>query len=49
MSKKFGHRSDYVAIPFKAATSGAWIFKSTDQTLEPDLDAMLPRENQGRE
>ena len=30
MSKKFEHRAEYVAIPFKNATSGTWIFKSTE-------------------
>ncbi len=29
MSKKIEHRAEFVAIPFKNATSGAWIFKST--------------------
>ncbi|MDZ5738054.1 hypothetical protein [Pseudomonas asiatica] len=43
MSKKFEHRAEYVAIPFKAATSGTWIFKATEQTLEPDVDALLAK------
>lgn len=46
MSKKFEHRADYVAIPFKNATSGAWIFKSTEQTLEPDVASLLAEEEQ---
>ena len=41
MSKKFEHRAEYVAIPFKNATSGAWIFKTTEQTLEPDIASLL--------
>ena len=41
MNNKFEYRADYVAIPFKNATSGAWIFKSTEQTLEPDIASFL--------
>jgi hypothetical protein len=41
MVKHFEHRAEYVAIPFKPATSGAWIFKASEQTLEPDLPALL--------
>lgn len=41
MSKKFEHRAEFVAIPFKNTTSGAWIFKSTEQTLEPDVESLL--------
>ena len=41
MSKKFEHRAEFVAIPFKNTTSGAWIFKSTEQTLEPDVGTLL--------
>lgn len=50
MSKKFEHRVEYVAIPFKNATSGAWIFKSTEQTLEPDISSFLGKDEplQGR-
>ncbi|CAI8955128.1 hypothetical protein DA83_17870 [Pseudomonas sp. 250J] len=44
MNKKFEHRAEYVAIPFKNATSGAWIFKSTEQTLEPDIASLLAEE-----
>ncbi|AZL70117.1 hypothetical protein [Pseudomonas oryziphila] len=44
MSRKFEHRTEYVAIPFKNATSGAWIFKSTEQTLEPDIASLLGEE-----
>ena len=44
MSKKFEHHTEYVAIPFKNATSGAWIFKSTEQTLEPDIVSLLAEE-----
>jgi hypothetical protein len=44
MRKKFEHRAEYVAIPFKNATSGAWIFKSTEQTLEPDVASFLAGE-----
>lgn len=44
MSKKFEHRAEYVAIPFKNATSGAWIFKTTEQTLEPDIAVLLAAE-----
>lgn len=41
MGKHFDHRAEYVAIPFKAATRGAWLFKATEQTLEPDLPTLL--------
>ena len=41
MSKQFEHRAEYVAIPFKDASSGAWIFKTTEQTLDPDVTVLL--------
>lgn len=41
MSKSFEHRAEYIAIPFKNATSGAWIFKTSEQTLEPDFASLL--------
>ncbi len=41
MRKEFEHRAEYFAIPFKNTTSGAWIFKSTEQTLEPDIASFL--------
>ena len=44
MSKKFEHRAEYVAIPFKSATSGVWFFKSSEQTLEPDVASFLAKE-----
>lgn len=41
MRKKFEHRAEYVAIPFKNTTSGTWFFKSTEQTLEPNVESLL--------
>lgn len=41
MSKRFEHRIEHVAIPFKTATSGMLMFKSTEVTLEPDLVQLL--------
>lgn len=41
MKKTIEHRAEYVAIPFKTTTSGTWIFKSEEQTLEPDVTALL--------
>lgn len=41
MSKTFEQRAEYVAIPFKSETSGAWVFKTTEQTLEPDIASLL--------
>lgn len=41
MNTKFEHRVEYVDVPFKAMTSGTWIFKTTVLTLEPDAAALL--------
>jgi len=41
MNTKFEHKAEYVAIPFKSATNGTWIFKTSEQTLEPDVPALL--------
>lgn len=44
MSKKFEYRAEYVTIPFKNTNSGTWIFKKTEQTLEPDIASLLDEE-----
>ncbi len=44
MSKKFEYRAEHVAIPFKNTTSGTWIFKNTEQTLDPDIASLLDEE-----
>lgn len=40
MKKQFEYRTEYVAIPFKTETSGKWIFKAVEETLEPDVGTL---------
>lgn len=44
MNQKFEYRAEYVAIPFENASSGFGIFKSSEQTLDPDILALLAEE-----
>ncbi|MBH3361334.1 hypothetical protein [Pseudomonas guariconensis] len=41
MNKRYEHRIEHVAIPFKSNRKGAGFFASDDPILEPDLTALL--------
>ncbi|MEW9905602.1 hypothetical protein [Pseudomonas putida] len=41
MNKRYEHRIEHVAIPFKSNRKGAGFFGADDPILEPDLTALL--------
>lgn len=41
MNKRYEHRVEHVAIPFKSNRKGSGFFMSDDPILEPDLLALL--------